>query len=305
MRKPKLVIMAAGLGNRYGGLKQIQPVGAYGQAIMEYSLYDALRAGFEEFIFIISPAMEKDFPTGIRGRIGGDKHILCAVQRLTDLPAGYALPQGREKPWGTGHAVLSCRGMLDGSFAVINADDFYGPSAFEAIYGFLTAGKKDGRGEYAMVGYELKNTLSASGYVARGICRTDRQGTLAEIHERTHIISTHEGALYTEDGRLYRKLPDDAVASMNLWGFTEDFIGELERRFAAFLDRAIQENPLKAEYFLPEVVGAMLRENAATVRVLPCAERWYGVTYREDLPAVAEAVARMTAEGKYPERLWG
>jgi len=305
MRKPVLVVMAAGLGSRYGGLKQILPVGRYGQAIMDYSLYDARRAGFEEVIFIISPAMERDFLPGIRERTGGGRGIRCAVQSLKDLPAGHAVPQGREKPWGTGHAVLAGRGMIDGPFAAINADDFYGPSAFAAVYDFLTAEKGGGRREYAMVGYELQKTLSESGYVARGICNTDHHGKLVEIHERTHIISTCDGAMYTEDGQLYHRLPDGAVASMNMWGFTKDFMGELESRFTRFLKSAAKENPLKAEYFLPEVVGAMLRENAADVRVLPCAERWYGVTYREDAPAVTQAIERMTKEGMYPERLWG
>ena len=305
MRKPTLVVMAAGMGSRYGGLKQIRPVGRYGQAIMDYSLYDARRAGFEEVVFIISPAMERDFLADIRERVGSDVGIRCAVQGLGDVPAGYAVPPGREKPWGTGHAVLASRGLIDGPFAAINADDFYGPSAFAAVYDFLTEATPSDRREYAMVGYDLPKTLSESGYVARGICKMDHHRKLVEIHERTHIISTCDGALYTEDGQLYHRLPDDAVASMNLWGFTKDFMGELECRFKCFLDDAATKNPLKAEYFLPEVVGAMLRENAVEVRVLPCAERWYGVTYREDVPAVTRAIERMTKEGMYPERLRG
>jgi len=305
MQKPVLVVMAAGLGSRYGGLKQVQPVGAYGQAIMDYSLYDAKRAGFEEAIFVISSAMAKDFPADLQERIGKHFPVRCAVQELTDLPCGYAVPEGREKPWGTGHAVLACRGMIDAPFAAINADDFYGFNGFRAVYDFLTTERSGSKRQYAMVGYELQKTLSESGYVARGICQTDARGYLVEIRERTHIISTQEGALYTEDGQGYHKLPEDAVASMNLWGFTQDFMGELESRFTGFLDRAMEENPLKAEYFLPEVVGAMLREGLADVSVLPCAERWYGVTYRTELPAVQEAVRQMTEEGKYPERLWG
>ena len=305
MQKPVLVVMAAGLGSRYGGLKQVQPVGAYGQAIMDYSLYDAKRAGFEEAIFVISSAMAKDFPADLEERIGKHFPVRCAVQELTNLPCGYAVPEGREKPWGTGHAVLACRGMIDAPFAAINADDFYGFNGFRAVYDFLTTERSGSKRQYAMVGYELQKTLSESGYVARGICQTDARGYLVEIHERTHIISTQEGALYTEDGQSYHKLPEDAVASMNLWGFTQDFMGELESRFTGFLDRAMEGNPLKAEYFLPEVVGAMLREGLADVSVLPCAERWYGVTYRTELPAVQEAVRQMTEEGKYPERLWG
>ncbi len=304
MQKPVLVVMAAGLGSRYGGPKQIQAVGEYGQALMDYALYDAKRAGFEDAVFIISKAMEEDFPQAIQARVGNHLRIRCAVQDLSDIPEGYELPAGRVKPWGTGHAVRACRATMDAPFAAINADDYYGPSSFQAIYDFLTGPEAAQGGHYAMVGYELSKTLSESGYVARGICKTDHSGHLLEVKERTHIISTHEGALYTENGQTYYRLPDDAIASMNMWGFTLDFMQELDTRFTAFLDVALKSKPLKGEFFLPEVVGAMLREKKAEVSVLPCSEKWYGVTYKEDLPIVVDAIRQMTEAGVYPAKLW-
>jgi len=304
VQKPVLVVMAAGLGSRFGGMKQVRPVGPNGQTLMDYSLYDAARAGFEQAVFVISPAMEEDFPREMEARVGKRLNVRFAVQRLTDVPGGLSVPEGRTKPWGTGHAVRACRDLVGAPFAAINADDYYGPSGFRGIFDFLRGAQETMPREYAMVGYELKKTLSETGYVARGICDVDENGMLVEIHERTHIISTQEGALYTEDGQIYRKLPDSAVASMNLWGFSADFMGELDRRFEAFLRRALVENPLKAECYLPEIVGEMLREGKAKVRVLPCAERWYGMTYQEDAPIVVEAIRGLTERGVYPETLW-
>lgn len=302
MTNPVLVVMAAGMGSRYGGLKQLDPVGPNGQAIMDYSLYDAMRAGFTRAVFVISEAMEADFPEAIRARVKGALDVRCAVQRVGDIPAPYALPQGRVKPWGTGHAVLSCRGMVDAPFAVINADDYYGPSGFQAVYDFLR--RTEGTGQYAMVGYELMKTLSKTGHVARGICEVSENGQLVEIRERTHIIDSSDGALFTEDEQCYRRLPRDAVASMNLWGFTPDFLQALQDGFADFLEDALQHNPEKGEYFLPEVVGRLLRQGRAQVDVLPCSERWYGVTYREDKPVVETAIQQMTEAEMYPARLW-
>lgn len=304
MHKPVLVVMAAGMGSRYGGLKQIDPVGPHGQAIMDYSLFDARRAGFSRAIFVISPAMEADFPSGLRERIGDAMQIDCVVQRLGDLPDGFAVPQGRVKPWGTGQAVLACRHALNAPFAVINADDYYGPTAFQTVYRFLEGLGEGDTHHYAMVGYDLMKTLSKQGYVARGICKTDHNGHLVEIHERTHIVWSSDGALYTDDQSAYHRLPDDAIASMNLWGFSAEFLGELDARFSRFLSGALASNPQKAEYFLPEVVGQLLEEGLARADVLPCDERWYGVTYREDRPVVERAVRRMTEAGLYPEKLW-
>lgn len=304
MKKPVLVVMAAGMGSRYGGLKQVTPVGPQGQALLDYALYDAWRAGFEEALFIISPAMEQGFPAEMEKRVGTRIMVRCVTQALSDVPEGYAVAEGRTKPWGTGHAVRAGRDLLKGPFAVINADDYYGPTSFRAIHDFLIHTGETALPHYAMVGYELAKTLSESGHVARGICKIDEKSMLAEIHERTHIIHTQEGAMYTEDGEIYRRLPENATASVNLWGFTQDFLPALNEGFEAFLQGPAKERPLQAEFYLPEVVGALLRSQRATVRVLPSAERWYGMTYAEDTPVVAEAIRRMTAEGLYPERLW-
>lgn len=300
--KPVLVVMAAGMGSRYGGLKQLDPVGANGQALMDYSLYDARRAGFEDAVFIISPAMAADgFEKDIRERVGGALNIRCAVQRLDDLPAGFAVPEGRGRPWGTAHAVRSCRGMFDAPFAAVNADDYYGPGGMKEIYEFLAAAKP---GEYCMVGYELLKTLSDNGSVARGVCSVDASGRLLAVTERTHIISTCDGALFTLDGAHYERLADETLVSLNLWGFTPDFFAALDESFERFLREEAPRNPLKAECYLPSVVTEMLGAGRASAQVLPCKERWFGVTYRQDRPKVVDAIAQKTAEGLYPERLW-
>lgn len=305
MRQPVLIVMAAGMGSRYGGLKQVDPVGPNGQTIMDYSLYDARRAGFERVVFVISRAMqEQGFDRDIAARLSGHLDVKCAVQSLDDIPAGLAMPQARTKPWGTGHAVRACRHLIDAPFAAINADDYYGPKGFAAVYDFLS-NEAGTPGRYAMVGYALMKTLSRLGHVARGICETDAAGKLVTIRERTHIVWSCDGALYTEDEQVYHRLPEDALASMNLWGFSADFMRVLDARFEAFLGESLAENPLRAEYFLPEVVGAMLREGSATVDVLPCEEQWYGMTYREDRPVVEQAIREMTESGLYPEGLWG
>lgn len=304
MCEPILVVMAAGMGSRYGGLKQVEPVGPNGQTLMDYSLYDARRAGFTRVVFVISQAMEADFPAMIADRIGGALDVRCAVQRLDDVPDGFRVPEGREKPWGTAHAVRACRALLDAPFAAVNADDYYGPQAFQTIYDFLKTAQMVTPRHYAMVGYELPKTLSMEGHVARGICQTDENGFLVAIRERTHVVWSSDGPLYMDGDETYHRLPADASASMNLWGFSADFSGELDKRFAAFLETIMPGNPLRAEYFLPEVVGAMLREKTATVSVLPSSERWFGVTYREDRPIVMEAIQGRTREGLYPEKLW-
>lgn len=300
--KPVLVVMAAGMGSRYGGLKQLDPVGEHGQALMDYLLFDACRAGFEQAVFIISGKMADDgFEAAIRKRVGERMEIRCAVQRLEDLPAGFTVPAERIKPWGTAHAIRACRGMFDAPFAAVNADDYYGPSGMKAIYDFLSAA---GPREYCMVGYELLKTLSENGRVARGICRVDERGNLLDVTERTHIISTCDGALFTEDGKHYERLPDQTLVSLNLWGFTPDFFQELETAFGRFLREVMPSNPVKAEFFLPWVVGGMLERGEASARVLPCQEHWFGVTYHEDKPAVVAAIRQKTEEGLYPEKLW-
>lgn len=306
MMKPVLVIMAAGMGSRYGGLKQIDPVDAQGHIIMDFSIYDAVRAGFEEVIFIIKKENEEDFRQAIGNRISRQVKVRYVYQQLQDLPEGFAVPEGRVKPWGTGHAVLCCRDALgDVPFAVINADDYYGPQAFRLIYSYLT-GRHDGaKQHYAMVGYAIGNTVTENGYVSRGVCETDGNHFLTKITERTHIEKRNGKAAYTEDGgATWTALPEDTVVSMNMWGFPAGFLSELYSRFPAFLQKAMEENPLKGEYFLPSVVEQLLREEKADVKVLNTPDKWYGVTYKEDKPTVEAAVRRMRAGGLYPERLW-
>lgn len=306
MKKPILVVMAAGMGSRYGGLKQVDPVGNYGQVIMDYSLYDARRAGFETAVFIIKREIENDFRHLIGDRIARVMEVRYAFQELCDLPAGYTVPEGRTKPWGTSHAVLAARNCIDAPFAVINSDDYYGPEAFQQIYQYLTEHPETNEGyEYAMVGYMLRNTLTENGYVSRGVCQTDELGYLTKVTERTHIEKEGEGARFTEDGgATWMSLPGDTVVSMNLWGFTPSFVEEAQRRFAAFLDRTKVENPLKGEYFLPSVVSELIEEKLGRVKVLRSQDKWYGVTYKEDKPVVVDAIRRMTRAGVYPDRLW-
>ena len=299
---PILVVMAAGIGSRFGGVKQLAPFGKNGECIIDYSLFDAYRAGFRRVVFIVNEKIKDDFREKIGRHVEGRMEVRYVVQRLESLPAGCAVPEGRTKPWGTGHAVMCCREAIDAPFAAINGDDFYGRDAFDKIYQFLAAAH--GRGEYAMCGFLLKNTLSENGYVSRGVCQADAQGFLQGITERTHIIGTCDGPLYTEDGATYTRLPEETPVSMNLWGFTPDFMEQLWARFPAFHAQAMAQNPLKGEYFLPFVVNDTLREGLSTVRLLHNDSKWYGVTYQQDLPAVQAAIARMTEEGEYPPALW-
>ena len=306
MNKPVLVVMAAGMGSRYGGLKQLDPVGNHGQLIIDYSIYDARRAGFETVVFVVKHAIEDAFRAGIGDRLSRVIDVRYAYQELDDLPAGYAAPAGREKPWGTCHAVLAARHVVDGPFAVVNADDYYGPEGFREIYDYL-AGHPDRPGcyEYAMVGYRLGNTVTENGSVARGICEEDGGNFLRRVTERTRIEADGADARFTEDGgETWTHLSGDTIVSMNLWGFNRSFMDEAEARFPSFLDRTLSENPLKGEYFLPSVVSELLGEGKARVKVLRSADKWYGVTYREDRPVVLGAIAGMTAAGLYPDRLW-
>lgn len=303
MNEPILLTMAAGMGSRYGGLKQMDPVGPSNEVILDYSIFDARRAGFRRVVFLIKHEMEDVFREKVGRRIERHMEVRYAFQELNRIPAPYSVPEGRVKPWGTGHAVLCCKELLDAPFAVINADDDYGPGAFEAAYKALKGLKEDER-RYVMIGYRLKNTLSDNGHVSRGVCSVDENGRLEKICERTHIIKTCDGPLFTEDGDSYRKLDPDSLVSMNMWGFTPTLLQALEAGFPAFLENAAAANPLKAEYFLPTVVDGMLQRGEAVVDVVPCPDRWWGVTYPEDKPIVKEAFARMTEEGTYPSPLW-
>lgn len=301
MAEPTLVIMAAGMGSRFGGLKQITSVDDQGHAIIDFSLFDARRAGFKKIVFIIKHEIEDSFKAAIGARMENFFDVQYVYQQLDRLPEGYSVPDGREKPWGTGHAVLCCRGTVTGPFAVINADDFYGRGAYEAIYSFLKADRPDS--EYAMVGYKLRNTVTENGHVARGVCEIEN-GFLRDITERTHIEKRGSDAAYTEDGEHFTPLSGDTTVSMNFWGFSTKMLDELGARFPAFLDRSLPKNPLKCEYFLPFVANEQLQEGSASVRVLDCNETWYGMTYRADLGSVRAAIAAMKTDGIYPARLW-
>jgi len=301
MERPCLVVMAAGLGSRFGGLKQITPVDAAGHSILDFSLYDAWRAGFRDVAFIIKRDMEASFRDRLGRRMEDRFDVHYVHQELEMLPEGFSVPEGRVKPWGTGHAVACCRGTVTGPFAVINSDDFYGPTAYSAIYDFL-AGNRDAR-TYAMVGYKLRNTLTGNGTVSRGICRVEN-GFLAGVTERTRIERRGRDAACTEDGETWLPLSGDAVTSLNLWGFTNGVLDALWGGFPAFLRENLPTNPLKCEYFLPSVVDQQLSRGEAAVRVLHTDEVWHGITYREDLQEVVSAVAELTAAGVYPKELW-
>ncbi len=305
MKKPVLVIMAAGMGSRYGGLKQIDPVDEQGHMIIDFSLFDAYKAGFEKVIFIIKKENEQVFREVIGNRIAKYMEVEYVFQELTNIPEGFAIPEGRQKPWGTGHAILSCIEQVDGPFAVINADDYYGREAFEKIYNFLATHEDDEIYRYTMIGYLLKNTVTDNGHVARGVCTTNEAGELVAINERTRVEKRDGKIAYTEDdGESWTFLPEDTLVSMNLWGFSESILKELKKHFPEFLQKGIAENPLKCEYFLPEVVSGLLAEGKATVTVLSSSDKWYGVTYKEDKPVVVAAIKKMKEDGKYPEKLW-
>lgn len=301
MNKPVLVIMAAGMGSRYGGLKQIDPVDDFGHIIMDFSIYDAKLAGFEKVVFIIKEENLEMFKETIGTRVEGKMEVAYAFQKLTNIPEGFSVPEGRVKPWGTGHAVLSAIDVIDGPFAVINADDYYGRHAFEAIYNFLSTTEDDDKYRYTMVGYALENTLTENGHVARGVCVTDENHYLTGITERTHIEKRGSGAAYTEDdGQTWVELPMDVTVSMNMWGFSMSFLKELKAGFPDFLTEAIKTNPLKGEYFLPTAVNNLISEDRATVTVLKSLDKWYGVTYKEDKAVVVDAIRKMEEDGLYP-----
>ena len=302
-KKPVLVVMAAGMGSRYGGLKQIDPVGSKGEAILDYSVYDAHQAGFETVVIIIKEAIKNDFMETVGARLkNAPVEIRYAYQELTRLPEGYSIPEGRTKPFGTGHAVLCAKEAIDGApFAVINADDYYGKSAFKSIYDLLSA-TEDPYG-YCMVGYELSKTVTENGSVARGICSTDAEGNLTQVVERTKIVQFEDGIRY-EDGDAWVDVADDTIVSMNMWGFMPSFLDEIEARFHTFLETTLVENPLKGEYFLPLPVSQLIEEGKASVKVLTSPDRWYGVTYAADKPVVMAALKSMQEQGLYPDGLW-
>jgi len=301
-RNPILVVMAAGIGSRFGGLKQMTPFGLHGESLIDYSLFDALRAGFERVIFIVNKKIKDDFRELVGKNVEHRMQVDYVMQELDNLPKGLAVPEGRIKPWGTAHAVLSCKDLIDAPFCALNGDDFYGLDAMRRIFGFLDA--NPGETEFSMAGFLLQNTLSDAGYVSRGECRVNEAGFLDSIVERLHIIPTIDGPMFTLDGEVYTRLPADTVVSMNMWGFSPLLLKEIEARFPAFYQDAMKTNPLKAEFYLPNLVGDLLKEKKVSVKVLPSKDRWFGVTNASDRPLVEKALRDLTQKGDYPDGLW-
>ena len=305
-QQPTLIIMAAGMGSRYGGLKQVDKITDAGEIILDFSLYDAMRAGFNRAVFVIKEENREIFREMVDERAGRFMEIEYAYQKLDDIPEGFTVPEDRQKPWGTAHAVLACRELINGPFVVINADDYYGPDAFVQIYDYLTTHKDDDVYEYCMVGYQLKNTVTENGHVARGVCELDDKGFLKKVTERTRIMHHGDSIAYTEDdGESWTPLADDTIVSMNFWGFSKSMMDELQNGLPAFLEQALAENPLKGEYFLPGVADRLVQEGKARVKVLTSHDKWYGVTYKEDKEDVKNALQSMKDKGEhYPEKLW-
>ncbi len=301
MKAPELVIMAAGMGSRYGGLKQIDAVDGEGHIIIDYSIYDAVEAGFCNVTFVIKKEIEKDFREVMDKHLEGKNiNVKYVYQELDKLPQGYKVPEGRRKPWGTAHAMLCCKGVVNAPFAVINADDYYGKDAFRRIYDYLINVSDDEKYHYAMVGYRLKNTVTEVGAVSRGICHADDNGMLTDITE-CHGIEVENGVPTVVRDGVKEALDPDTLVSMNLWGFTPSFIDECYERFEKFLDENLTQNPEKCEFYIPTAVSQLMEDGRADVKVLDNTDKWYGVTYKEDKPMVCAAFAQMKAKGKYPE----
>lgn len=302
MKKPILVVMAAGIGSRFGGLKQMAPFGKNGESLIDYSLYDAIQVGFERVIFIVNKRIYEDFRNLVGKHVEDRMEVQYVMQELDDLPEGLRVPEDRVKPWGTGHAVLACRDVIDAPFCVINGDDLYGRDALRKMHAYLSASPD--AYHYSMVAFSLKNTLSESGYVSRGVCKANDEGYLDSIVETIHIIPSIDGPLYSEDQQTYHRLPEDTMVSMNIWGLTPEFMDILKEEFPPFHKDAMENNPLKAEIYLPNVIGNMLKQKRASVKVLHSKDKWLGVTNASDRPAVESALVQMTEDGVYPDGLW-
>lgn len=300
--RPALVVLAAGMGSRYGGLKQIDPVGPHGEVVLDYSVFDARRAGFGSVVFVIRRDLERAFRETVGRRFEDRIEVRYAFQEVESLPPGFTVPPGRTKPWGTGHAVLSARPAVVEPFAVINADDFYGADAYQQLAGFLAEDRAANDDTYAMVGFELRRTLSEHGTTARGVCVVDGDGCLASVQELTAIERTAEGVRNREPDGGFRALTGEETVSMNCWGCTPGFFQHLEAAFQEFL--TAHAGSVKAEFYLPAAVNALIERRRARVRVLPTRADWFGVTYREDRPVVIASIQRLIAAGVYPEQLW-
>lgn len=303
MKKPSLVILAAGMGSRFGGLKQITPIGDNGELIIDFSIYDAIRAGFQKIVFIIKKENEAEFERLIGSKVRQFAQVHYVYQSMDNIPQAYSVPEGRTKPWGTGHAALCCKDVVQEPFAVINSDDYYGQQAFELLYNYLSTAEDDEVAHYAMVGYHLGNTLTENGAVSRGICEENEEHYLTNITERTKISRRGPLAVFTEDGQE-EELPLDTIVSMNMWAFTPSVLERLEQQFEAFFVNKLPKDPMKAEFYLPSAVDAMIKTGKADVQVLYSPDKWYGVTYQEDKDSVSVAMRTMKAEGKYPQELW-
>lgn len=305
MKKPTLVILAAGMGSRYGGLKQIDPIDDEGHKIIDFSIYDALKAGFGKVVFIIKKENEADFRSLVGDPISKHMEVEYVFQDIKDVPEGYVMDPERVKPWGTTHALQCCKGVVNEPFAVINADDYYGRSAYTTLYNYLTGHEDSEIHPYAMVGYELKNTLTDKGSVARGICVTNEQGFLKDIVERTKIIKTETGAAFSEDdGVTYTDVSVDSLVSMNMWAFYPSIFELFDSALERFFKEDVSKNPLKAECLIPTEVDKLLKAGQATVEVLSSQDKWFGVTYQEDKPFVKASIAELKEKGLYPKKLW-
>ena len=304
MAKPVLVILAAGMGSRYGGLKQMDPVDEQGHKIIDFSIYDAKQAGFEKVIFIIKKEMEQDFRECVGNPISKHMEVEYVFQELLNVPENFTIPEGRVKPWGTTHALYCCKDVIDGPFMVINSDDYYGKSGYQLMYQFLSSQKED-TGNYAMVSYELGKTLTEKGSVTRGCCKTDDNGFLQDIVEQKMLVKTENGAAYSEDdGETFHPIEVTSPVSMNMWGFGKSIISEFGKALDLFFDKKVALNPMKAECLIPTEVDVLLKSKKATVKVLTSTDQWFGVTYKEDKPYVVESIQKLKDAGEYPEKLW-
>lgn len=301
MSQPTLVILAAGMGSRYGGMKQIDGVGNHGEPIIEFSIYDAKQSGFENVVLIIKREHEEAFRQALTNKLEGKINVRFAYQDMCNIPEGFTVPEGRVKPWGTTHALLACKGIVDGPFAIINADDFYGRDAYKVIYDFLTTEVKDN--QYAMVGYPCINTLTDNGTVTRGLCQEDENKCLASIVEIQKIAKKDGHAVYEDNGE-WKEISDNSLVSMNFWGFTPAIFKDMEGIFAKFLQEHLEENPLKCEHVIPTAVGTLVAENKCSVKMLSSKDAWFGVTYKEDKPNVMQKIQEMKDAGIYPDQLW-
>ncbi|MBP3892396.1 MAG: nucleotidyltransferase [Solobacterium sp.] len=301
MNQPTLVILAAGMGSRYGGMKQIDGVGNHGEPIIEFSIYDAHEAGFEKVVLIIKKEHEELFKKALTDRISKVMKVEFAYQEMDNIPEGFSVPEGREKPWGTTHALLACKGVVNEPFAIINADDFYGKDAYKKIYDFLTSEVKDDH--YAMVAYPCNNTLTDNGTVTRGVCETSAEGNLTSIVEIQKIARQEGKAVYEENGE-WKPLAEDCVVSMNFWGFTPKIFEDCEEVFKRFLETSLEGNPLKCEHVIPTAVGTLIKEGKCEVKVLASKDQWFGVTYQDDKPMVVSKIQEMKDNGVYPDTLF-